>query len=68
LGVTAKIVHNKAGGFARSWGFGADVGVMYTIKDWKIGLKRLKILPLHSMPGPIVSQTEKNKYLHKQAM
>lgn len=38
VGVTAKIVHNKAGGFARSWGFGADVGVMYSIKDWKIGL------------------------------
>ena len=38
VGVTTKIVHNKAGGFAKSWGFGADVGVMYTIKDWKIGL------------------------------
>ena len=37
IGVTTKIVHNKAGGFAKSWGFGADVGVMYTIKDWKIG-------------------------------
>lgn len=38
IGVTTKIVHNKAGGFAKSWGFGVDVGVMYTIKDWKIGL------------------------------
>ena len=38
VGVTTKIVHNKAGSFAKSWGFGADVGVMYTIKDWKIGL------------------------------
>ena len=38
LGVTTKIVHNKAGGFAKSWGFGVDVGVMYKIKDWQIGL------------------------------
>lgn len=38
IGVTAKVVHNRAGGFAKSWGFGMDVGAMYTIKDWKIGL------------------------------
>ncbi len=38
VGVTTKIVHNKAGGFAKSWGFGADIGVMYKIKDWQIGL------------------------------
>jgi hypothetical protein len=38
VGVTTKIVHNKAGGFAKSWGFGVDVGAMYSIKDWKIGL------------------------------
>lgn len=38
IGVTTKIVHNKAGGFAKSWGFGADIGAMYSIKDWKIGL------------------------------
>ncbi len=38
LGATAKIVHNKAGGFAKSWGFGIDIGAMYSIKDFKIGL------------------------------
>ena len=38
LGATAKIVHNKAGGFAKSWGFGVDIGAMYKIKDWQIGL------------------------------
>lgn len=38
VGATAKIVYNKAGGFAKSWGFGVDVGVMYKIKDWQIGL------------------------------
>ncbi|MEZ4878763.1 MAG: hypothetical protein R2801_01185 [Chitinophagales bacterium] len=38
IGATAKVVHHKAGGFAKSWGFGVDVGAIYTIKDWKIGL------------------------------
>lgn len=38
VGATAKIVHNKAGGFAKSWGFGVDIGAMYKIKDWQIGL------------------------------
>ncbi|MEN9447971.1 MAG: hypothetical protein RJA25_1261 [Bacteroidota bacterium] len=38
VGITTKIVHNKAGSFARSWGFGVDIGALYTIKDWRIGL------------------------------
>ncbi len=38
VGATAKIVHNKAGGFAKSWGFGVDIGVVYKIKDWQIGV------------------------------
>jgi len=38
VGITTKVVHNKAGSFARSWGFGVDIGAMYTIKDWRIGL------------------------------
>ncbi len=38
IGATAKIVHNKAGGFAKSWGFGVDIGAVYSIKDWRIGL------------------------------
>ncbi|HQD12941.1 MAG TPA: PorV/PorQ family protein, partial [Chitinophagales bacterium] len=38
VGATAKIVHNKAGGFAKSWGFGVDIGAMYKIKDFQIGL------------------------------
>jgi hypothetical protein len=29
LGGTAKIVHRRAGDFARSWGFGLDAGFMY---------------------------------------
>lgn len=38
VGATAKIVHNKAGNFAKSWGFGVDIGLMYKIKDWQIGV------------------------------
>jgi len=29
LGGTAKLVHRRAGDFARSWGFGLDAGLMY---------------------------------------
>jgi hypothetical protein len=29
VGGTAKIVHRRAGDFARSWGFGLDAGIMY---------------------------------------
>jgi hypothetical protein len=38
IGATAKIVHHKAGGFAKSWGFGVDIGAIYTHKDWQFGL------------------------------
>ncbi|MCB0507342.1 MAG: PorV/PorQ family protein [Chitinophagales bacterium] len=38
VGATAKVVHNKAGSFAKSWGFGIDIGAMYKIKDWQIGI------------------------------
>lgn len=37
LGATAKIVHHKAGSFARSWGFGVDIGAIYTLRDWRFG-------------------------------
>lgn len=33
LGGTAKIVHRRAGDFARSWGFGIDAGFMYQLKN-----------------------------------
>lgn len=37
IGTTAKIVYRKAGKFAQSWGFGIDVGAIYTLKDWRFG-------------------------------
>ncbi len=38
VGATAKVIYRKAGKFANAWGFGIDVGAIYTIKDWRIGL------------------------------
>jgi len=37
-GGSAKIVHHKAGSFAKSWGFGMDFGAQYAYKDWRFGL------------------------------
>ncbi len=37
VGANAKIIHRKVGDFARSWGFGLDVGIQYSINDWQFG-------------------------------
>ena len=39
-GVNGKIIHRKAGDFARAWGFGADIGAKMHMKKtgWDIGL------------------------------
>lgn len=38
LGGTLKIVHRRAGDFARAWGFGIDAGAQYRTKnDWAFG-------------------------------
>lgn len=37
VGANAKIIHRKVGDFARSWGFGLDVGLQYTTNDWQFG-------------------------------
>ncbi|MDG2463462.1 MAG: PorV/PorQ family protein [Crocinitomicaceae bacterium] len=38
VGGNFKLVHRKAGDFAKSWGFGLDAGAQYTLKDkWKFG-------------------------------
>lgn len=38
VGGTAKIIYQKAGGFAKSYGFGIDLGAQYTLKDFKFGI------------------------------
>lgn len=38
VGGSFKIIHRKAGDFAKSWGFGIDAGAQYETKDnWKFG-------------------------------
>src|SRR5690554_1493818 len=38
LGGTVKLVHRRAGDFARSWGFGLDAGLQYNVNDkWFFG-------------------------------
>ncbi len=38
VGGTAKIIYHKAGSFAKSFGFGIDVGAQYQLKDFKFGV------------------------------
>lgn len=38
VGGNAKVVHHKAGSFAKSWGFGIDLGAQYFLKDWRFGI------------------------------
>ena len=37
VGANVKIVHRRAGEFARAWGFGIDAGAQYKLKDWEFG-------------------------------
>lgn len=37
VGANAKVIHRKAGEFARAWGFGLDLGAQYSIKKWQLG-------------------------------
>lgn len=37
VGGTAKIIYRHAGDFAKSWGFGIDAGIQYTVKKWYFG-------------------------------
>ena len=38
LGANAKIVRRLIGDFAKSWGFGLDVGLQYRTENWRFGL------------------------------
>ncbi len=37
IGGNAKIIHRNVGSFAKSWGFGFDIGVQTQIKKWGFG-------------------------------
>ena len=38
VGLSTKVVHRRAGEFARSWGFGIDLGAQLSYKNWEFGL------------------------------
>ncbi len=38
-GGSAKIIHRKAGDFAKAWGFGFDLGAQYQMEKWRFGLQ-----------------------------
>lgn len=38
VGANVKIIHRRAGKFAKSWGFGLDVGAQYQHKNWQFGI------------------------------
>jgi hypothetical protein len=37
IGGNAKVIHRLVGDFARSWGFGLDVGLQYHKNNWRFG-------------------------------
>ncbi len=37
-GGNAKVIYRKVGSFANAWGFGFDVGAMYTTPTWRFGV------------------------------
>lgn len=38
VGVNTKIIHRNVGKFATAWGFGLDVGGIFLLDQWRIGL------------------------------
>lgn len=38
IGGNVKVIHKNVGTFARAWGFGIDLGLMYDVKNWHFGI------------------------------
>ena len=38
LGMNAKIIHRNVGKFAAAWGFGLDVGGIFLLEQWRLGV------------------------------
>ncbi|MBL0102885.1 MAG: PorV/PorQ family protein [Bacteroidetes bacterium] len=39
IGGSAKVIHRKAGDFAKAWGFGFDLGAQYKMDKWLLGVQ-----------------------------
>src|SRR5690554_7907512 len=44
LGMNAKIIHRNVGKFAAAWGFGLDVGGIFLLEQWHLGLDRKSVV------------------------
>lgn len=38
LGMNAKVIHRNVGKFASAWGFGLDVGGIFLLDEWRLGV------------------------------
>lgn len=58
VGVTAKILHRSVGRFANAWGFGLDLGLLYTKNNWSLGLNAKDITTTYNAWSFNFNQTE----------
>jgi hypothetical protein len=63
VGGTAKVVHHKAGNFAKSWGFGIDVGAQYKLKDFQFGVMIRDITTTFNAWSYNFSENDKETFL-----
>ena len=61
LGANAKIVRRVIGDFAKSWGFGLDVGLQYHTENWKFGLMARDITTTYNVWNINEAEYEKIK-------
>ena len=59
LGANAKVVRRVIGDFAKSWGFGLDVGLQYHTEKWKFGLMARDITTTYNVWN--INEKEFNK-------
>lgn len=63
FGANAKIIHRKVGPFGKSWGFGLDAGLQYSIKKWQFGLMAKDITTTFNAWSFNLTDEEKNVLL-----
>lgn len=61
LGANAKIVRRVIGEFAKSWGFGLDIGLQYHTDKWKFGLMARDITTTYNVWNINEAEFEKIK-------
>lgn len=59
VGANVKVIRRTAGSFARSWGFGLDVGAQYQRKNWRAGVMLRDISTTYNLWSFSYTQKEK---------